>query len=651
MDFNRVQQYTDIIHENISYSGLEGAVMSTPIFNRLHHVLQSSLVYLTYSSNKVKRFEHSVGTMFLSGEMFYNSVLNSSSSSVEQQLLSEMKLEISKWYESIDVDKERMLDNVILDKYNAKTICELAPVPTCPLYEKYFPNHISKDMFFPYAVFFQSIRLAGLLHDVGHLPYSHVFEYAAKLLYSMIDEVKGKNTAQESFIKIMQPYCKGDNELHEELGISLLKQIKMEVFSYVDKISEENLFVIAVFYFTEQILRSSPVENNLFSDIHRIISSSLDADRLDYCTRDSFCSGLNKFIFPYKRLFSTYRIMNGNMPYDYTESATQSVRERVLFCPALKNISEIEELLERRWNIFTKINYHHRVHKHEIIFSEILAHLGFDELKNMDSDIPNISIGKPIPLKVWSIWAITKLLKENKRSIDYLIIQLDDSWMDTLLKNAFFEKYNKNYRNKSVVGSDEVWNMFDELISTQKHYYSYFKRSVDFISFDAKIRDAWLNQYKKSTGRKEINRIREKINTVLENQKNNKIPSKFSLSLIFSELNINEIAFYQEVEKEANQWLKENGDVGIKHCLIRPCKFSLGYNVKTPIYLWNTAKTTKSFTQVSQKVEYIQQQKDLYLPFHLYYLPCEDFSDYNCKIFENIIIDIIVSLVNKHYTK
>ena len=117
MDLNRVQQYTDIIHENISYSGLEGAVMSTPIFNRLHHVLQSSLVYLTYSSNKVKRFEHSVGTMFLSGEMFYNSVLNSSGSSAEQQLLDEMKSEIIKWYESIDVDKEKLVDNVILDKY------------------------------------------------------------------------------------------------------------------------------------------------------------------------------------------------------------------------------------------------------------------------------------------------------------------------------------------------------------------------------------------------------------------------------------------------------------------------------------------------------------------------------------------------------
>lgn len=652
MDLNRVQQYTDIIHENISYSGLEGAVMSTPIFNRLHHVLQSSLVYLTYSSNKVKRFEHSVGTMFLSGEMFYNSILNSSGSAAEKQLLDEMKAEIIKWYETIDVDKEKLIDDIILDQYDSKTICEHAPVPACPLYIKYFPNHISQSLFFPYTVLFQSIRLAGLLHDVGHLPYSHVFEYAAKLLYSMVDDLKEKNIAQDSFIKIMQPYCQGDNELHEELGLSLLKQIKMEVFSYFEKhVSDKNLFVMAVFYFTEKILRATPIDNDLFSDIHRIISGNLDADRLDYCTRDSFCSGLNKFIFPYKRLFSTYRIMNGQMIYDYGESDTAPNRKRVLFCPALKNISEIEELLERRWNIFTKINYHHRVHKHEIIFSEILAHIGFNELKKMEGDIPDISTGDPIPLRVWSIWSITKLLKANRRSIDYLIIQLDDSWMDTLLKTAFFEKYNKNYRNKAKVDSDEVWNMFDELISTKKHYYSYFKRSVDFISFDSKIRNAWLNHYQQSIDKKESNKIREKINTVLQNQKGNTIPNKFSLSLIMSELNINEISFYQEVEKELNKKLKENNEACVRHCLIRPCKFSLGYNVKTPVYLWDTAETTKRFTQVSQKVEYIQQLKDLYLPFHLYYLPYGEFSDSNRETLENMVIDIIVGLVNKYYTK
>ena len=74
INFNKTQQMTDIINESIQYSGIEKEVIGTPIYNRLHRVLQNSMVYLTYPSNKVKRFEHSVGTMHLAGEIFYYSV-------------------------------------------------------------------------------------------------------------------------------------------------------------------------------------------------------------------------------------------------------------------------------------------------------------------------------------------------------------------------------------------------------------------------------------------------------------------------------------------------------------------------------------------------------------------------------------------------
>ena len=59
MDINRTQSLTDVIHDSIDYSGIEREILGTPIFNRLHRIMQSSLVFLTYPSDKVKRFEHS----------------------------------------------------------------------------------------------------------------------------------------------------------------------------------------------------------------------------------------------------------------------------------------------------------------------------------------------------------------------------------------------------------------------------------------------------------------------------------------------------------------------------------------------------------------------------------------------------------------
>ena len=39
---------------------------------------QSSTVYMTFPSNRTKRYEHSLGTMELAGQMFYSAVTNAS---------------------------------------------------------------------------------------------------------------------------------------------------------------------------------------------------------------------------------------------------------------------------------------------------------------------------------------------------------------------------------------------------------------------------------------------------------------------------------------------------------------------------------------------------------------------------------------------
>ena len=82
MKKNKITKITDVIHGVIFLSDLEREIISTPLFNRLHYVSQTSTVYLTYPSNNSKRFDHSIGTMKLCGDIFYYSILNAQDESL-----------------------------------------------------------------------------------------------------------------------------------------------------------------------------------------------------------------------------------------------------------------------------------------------------------------------------------------------------------------------------------------------------------------------------------------------------------------------------------------------------------------------------------------------------------------------------------------
>ena len=632
IQLGKTRQMSDIIHNSIPYSGLESAIISTPIFNRLHRILQSSLVYLTYSSNKVKRFEHSVGTMHLAGEIFYNSIANTTNSLNISRLFSEAETELKKWFKNLDAPTEKMLNNSIVCKFDDKVLT--VKVPDSTIYRMHFPQNVDKEHNFAYFVLFQSVRIAGLLHDAGHLPYSHVFEHAAESLYSRIESIQEPNKSQKSFLEILKPYYSNKNKLHEEIGNALLKQIKIELTEELSKnITQDNIFVLATLYFVDKILKSHSSDNNLFSDLHRIVSGIFDADRLDYCSRDAFCAGTRKDIISYQRLFNNFKIISQILPADIDDKKTVGVRERILFCPALKNVTDVEELLERRWKIFSQINFHHKVHKHEILFSEVLSYIGLDELEKLgEDDIPSINDGQPLPLKLYSIWYLIYLLSINNRLIDYLIIQLDDSWMDTLLKVSFFDHYSTSYRDETSNSQNYMWYMFDELISTKKHYHSLFKRNVDFVDFDETLKNLWLKE-SANFDNSPMEIIYKGTATKIQEKNHYQVGYVFHTILDSFLSKSTKNLFYQCVERKINNYLstEEGKTLNILHCIIRGCDINLGcFDIGSPLYLWDKEEKGCRMETVSICGELLEKQKSSYVPFHLYFLPLPS-NDPNLK--------------------
>lgn len=112
----------------------------------------------------------------------------------------------------------------------------------------------------------QAAKIAILLHDVGHGPFSHALEYV--LIESMHHE--------EISLKIMQ-------ELNEQFEGKL--QLAIDIFTG---------------HYSKKFL-------------HQLISGQLDVDRMDYLTRDSFFSGVNEGVIGYDRILKMLTVHNGEL--------------------------------------------------------------------------------------------------------------------------------------------------------------------------------------------------------------------------------------------------------------------------------------------------------------------------------------------------
>lgn len=676
-DIHRTQQIVDIIHGTIRYSGIESAIISTPIFNRLHRILQSSMVYLTYSSNKVKRFEHSVGTMHLAGKMFYYSFVNTTNKEVLDGILREFKTEILRWCSRVDFIGHPFLTTEDGDRYSTKQKQKdilKASVPNCALYRELTPSSLTSEDNFAFLVFLQAVRMAALLHDVGHLPYSHIFEDAIRNLYLRVSNIpdKKRTVNQIRFLRVISCYYDGEGQkdevhaIHERIGKALFLQIKTSV---ADKISAhelngERIFLALVFDLAEKILQSTPMDNDIFSDLHWLISGTVDADRLDYCSRDLFCSGLSKDVYPYDRLLCTYKIMRHGLNMDITDNkkGLKNVREHFLFCPEVKCVPEVEALLERRNLIFSQINYHHRVHKHEILFSIVLSDIGFHELE-AEEELSGLETSRALPPLFSSIWMLIEELQRGRTLIDYLVIQMDDSWMDVVLKNAFFNKYQDSFRDMRKNGLKPEWNRFDELISATKRYSSCFKRLADFREFDLKFCTKLEKELKNCDATQfesiEKNAIRALMQQI-ERYKSKNGQDVLIFNLWLSQFVPETPELYRCIEQELNKNLKKQKyqNIGVRDCLVRSCRFGLGLDTsRNPIMFWTRNSDTPMTIEAYSIQHQIFIEKRKFSPsFHLYYLPFYDsdmktYKKVNEKQLLELLAEVAAKLMREYFEK
>lgn len=454
----------DSIHGLILLSEYERRIISSIGFNRLHDVYQNSTVYLTFPTNRTKRFEHSIGTMKLCSDILYYSILNSSP-------------EVLKRFYSIFTEE---INNIILEISKDTNICEqklggvrprtIPKIKFDNLRNSITPCNVIQKNRVIHVILMEAIRAAALLHDIGHPPFSHIVEFALKAVF-IENKNNSENNRVQNFISTMAPYFEGKNKLHEQMGNEISESILKGVISAIsdeDERYEENLFEVIILKCVIKIFG----EKGYFSDLHRIIDSSLDGDRLDYVTRDSVNSGFDSGKIDYKRIINDMQ-----MKID---------ENHIYFCVPLKAINSVEDFVKRRYNIYKDIIYHHRVIKTDYLLEYAVRAL-VEKYINEGGEQSEALSNMVIPFDISGLWFplgnATVLEKSNALS------QWNDSWLMTILRQIYYTEYYRNKEIKKGTKDYVISQQLSELLRNKKCYYSLIKRSENFKIIDDVVKE------------------------------------------------------------------------------------------------------------------------------------------------------------------
>ena len=193
--------------------------------------------------------------------------------------------------------------------------------------------------------FRQTVKLAALLHDVGHGPLSHTTEevmppYRDLKLGFMVGDTEDRRATHEDYTikilldsvitKIIYKEWKGSLQGHH-IAALICPDIEIE-----DQ------------FFMEQGLNFRPI-------LGQLISSELDIDRMDYLSRDAYYCGTN-----YGKIETQWLL--SNLSYHEENSHLYlSLNQRALYA--------FEDFLLARHHMYLMVYFHHK----SIIYDEMLA--------------------------------------------------------------------------------------------------------------------------------------------------------------------------------------------------------------------------------------------------------------------------------------
>lgn len=312
------------IHGTIDISSLEDQVIAHPFVQRLRRIKQLAFLQYVFPGASHSRFEHSLGVMHLAGVAWRKLADN-------QRALARNASRYSN-FEALEQNT-----SALHGRLN----------PTFNIVEEVFDD--------PYPL--QALRLAALLHDLGHSPYSHSGE-------GFMPTWAQVKAYCHSYPKYIADYIKSTADAFERRGRDITKfRIRHEVYTLImldqvlnDIYRDPNLTLplkvhpqdVASIIATE----ISPVEGSVLnrygtqSICHELVSGELDVDRMDYLLRDSRECGVVYGIFDESRILNSLAV--------YWDDRSKSLHLAIHF----SGLAAFEDYLRARHSMYLQLYFH-----------------------------------------------------------------------------------------------------------------------------------------------------------------------------------------------------------------------------------------------------------------------------------------------------
>jgi hypothetical protein len=260
----------DPIHGSITVLDDEVPVLDHPWVQRLRHIRQLGFVSLVYPGAVHDRFQHSLGVMHLAGLCF-------------DDLRDRCRAALADFSDA-DLDYARRI-----------------------------------------------VRLAGLLHDVGHAPFSHTAEEHLGPVDSVVLPADWYRQGRAP---------QGRRAHHEDYTLAIIHEFAASGVMAPD-VARDVAAVLA-----PELRRSPRLAGlgSLVALLRALISGEVDADRCDYLLRDSHATGVSYGRYDLPRLRACLRVVAGPEGPELGLDA--------------HGVHVLEELLLARYHMFLQVYFH-----------------------------------------------------------------------------------------------------------------------------------------------------------------------------------------------------------------------------------------------------------------------------------------------------
>ncbi|ABM80628.1 HD domain-containing protein [Hyperthermus butylicus] len=351
-----IKSFKDPVHGYVDLCGKLVPVVDSWVMQRLRGIRQTGFAYLVYHGMEHSRFNHSLGAAHLAKEALVFLAGNTRTH-----------------YRGVGGEE--------------------------------FANTLLRSI--------EVFQLAALVHDIGHLPFSHASESGI---------VEARRVFQVSEFE-------GIPLRHEEYTYSLIPAVaEMASASGVEPVFTNSLSKDLFLILRGRGAGLAPRDytSECASHVlHQLIAGGLDVDRMDYLLRDSIYAGVRYGIFDVDRLI---RVLIAS-PLLLAESEDLSgVRVSESACQVAvldKGLSILETFLLARFYMFSEVYLHRVVEAYNAVYARLMGVLARDGLlcpglQGCEVDIPRppeLEESKPEAIQAWGMLDDNMVLSLMKKIV------------------------------------------------------------------------------------------------------------------------------------------------------------------------------------------------------------------------------------------